>query len=99
MNTSINEKGELILNRTAYMQWLLINTYPQVAIKAILNGTLEGAHESAIADQLYLDIFADQNPQAFEILDLTGDTNYTRSTFIKAAYLVTGSKANNYSHP
>lgn len=90
MNHKITSEGKLVLNRTAYMQHLMNTTYVQGAIKAVLEG-FDGSREKAIADQLYLDIFADQNHQAFDILDLTGDTNYTRETFLKAAYLVTGS--------
>lgn len=90
MEALINETGELKIKRTAYMEWLMIHTYPQVAIRAIISG-FDGAWERAIADQLSMDIYHDQNPQAFDILDLTGDTNYTKETFLKAAYLVTGS--------
>lgn len=87
----ITSEGKLVLNRTAYMSWLMQTTYSQVAIKAILMGTIEGAWEEAISEQLFADIYNDQNPQAFDLLNLTGDTNYTRDTFLKAAYLVTGS--------
>ena len=92
MTQVISETGELTLQRTAYMSWLMQTTYQQVAIIAINTGTLKGAWEQAIANQLYTDIFIDQNPQAFELLDLTGEPNYTLDTFLKAAYLVTGSK-------
>lgn len=95
MNHIINEKGELVLNRTAYFQWLMNVTYPQVAIKAILMGTIKGAWEEAISEQLFMDVYNDQNPQAFDLLDLTGDTQYNKDTFIKAAYLVTGSVSEN----
>lgn len=94
MEQLITETGELKIKRTAYMQFLMNSTYAGIAIEAIKRG-FTGAWERLIANQLYQDIYNDQNPQAFELLDLTGDTNYTKETFLKAAYLVTGSKIQN----
>ena len=92
MNQITNEFGVNPIHRTAYMSWLMTSTYSQVAIIAIMSGSLKGAWEKAISDQLFLDVYAHQNPQAFDILEMTGDEAYNKETFLKAAYLVTGSK-------
>jgi hypothetical protein len=92
MEHLISNEGQLVLKRTAYMQYLMNSTYDQIAINAILAGTIEGAWEKAIADKLFLAVYQDQNPMAWELLELTGDMEYTKETFMKAAYLVTSSK-------
>lgn len=41
-----------------------------------------------IAEVLTNEIINNQNPQAFELLEATGDKNFTPDTFIKASELV-----------
>jgi hypothetical protein len=72
------------MKRTAYITWLMKNTMPQVALVAVRTGTINNAWEKAIALQLMQDC-ANQNPQAFDVLNHTGDENYNKDTFMKAA--------------
>jgi hypothetical protein len=80
------------MTRTMYMQHLMTSTYPKLALVAIQMGTLNGAWEKLIANKILLDCKNDQNPQAFDLLEATGDKEYTAETFLKAAYLVTSSE-------
>lgn len=57
---------------TAYHKWLIKHC---------------AADKDCIALQLTHDA-AVRNPQAFDVLALTGDKSYTRSTFYKAANLI-----------
>ena len=40
---------------------------------------------TAIAHRLFADVVEDRNPLAYELLEMTGDTEYTKDTFFKAA--------------
>jgi hypothetical protein len=57
---------------TAYHRWLLQHCKGDVSCIA-----LQLAHDTA-----------EQNPQAFDVLALTGDVKYSRATFFKAAKLI-----------
>jgi hypothetical protein len=46
-----------------------------------------GGDIDVLALRIFLDA-RDQNPMAFELLELTGDKAYTRETFIKAAKII-----------
>lgn len=55
-----------------------------------------------LANQLVSDVVNDQNPQAFELLEQTGDIEYTPETFIKAAKIlceILGEYSPNYYIP
>ena len=58
---------------TAYHRWLYISH--------------EGDRDE-IAAQIYSDCVNQRNPQAFDLLVLTGDTSFKPETFIKAADLI-----------
>ena len=59
-------------------------------------------HPVALANELVSNVVNDQNPQAFDLLELTGDIEYTAETFVKAAKLLTeiiGEHSPNYFIP
>jgi len=58
--------------KTAYHQWLIANS--------------QGDHDELV--QLLKRDILDQNPQAFELLETTGDEKFTGETFEKAAKLL-----------
>jgi hypothetical protein len=79
----------LTVKRTAYMQWLINQTIPLVPMIAIEQGTIKNAHETAIAEQIQIDVSMHQKQQAFALLEQTGDIKYNLDTFMKAAHIVT----------
>jgi len=46
------------------------------------------ADRASLAAQLLVDVAQDRNPQAFELLEMTGDKEYTQQTFFSAADLL-----------
>jgi hypothetical protein len=71
------------MERTQYMQKLMTQTYPQIAIEAI-TGSFEGAWERLIAKKLKKDVDSGHS-QACEICESVGND------YMKAAYLITSS--------
>ncbi len=57
------------MNLLAYHKWLLFNY---------------GQNRDSLARKIGQDAF-EQNPQTFDLLELTGDKAYNRDTFYKAA--------------
>ena len=43
---------------------------------------------ASMAALLFVDVVQDQNPMAFELLEMTGDKEYTQETFFKASDLL-----------
>jgi hypothetical protein len=72
------------MTRTAYMQQIMNETYPQIVIEAV-NGGFKGAWQRLIAKRLQKDCKADHS-EAIEICDSVGND------LTKASYLVTSSK-------
>jgi hypothetical protein len=62
--------------KTAYEQWL---------IRTAVN--MGGDMELNITNLLYLAIM-ESNEQAFSLLERTGDTKFTKGTFLKASKLI-----------
>ena len=46
------------------------------------------ADRASLAARLLVDVVQDQNPMAFELLEMTGDKEYTQQTFFSAADLL-----------
>lgn len=72
---------------TAYHKWLF---------------KLTEGNPAKLANQLVSDVVNNQNPQAFELLAQTCDTEYTPETFIKAAKIlceILGEHTPNYYIP
>jgi len=61
------------IEATAFHKWLFIKTK---------------GHPVAVANELVNQVVNNQNPQAFELLELTGDREYTPETFVKAAKIL-----------
>lgn len=67
-------------------------TYGSVAIQACLQGTIVGAWEKLIADEIHKDYLQDHS-EACEIVDSVSIPGLPATkTYLKAAYLITSSK-------
>lgn len=73
------------MQRTTFMKSIMLSTYPQVAIIAVKNRTIEGAWEEAIAKQLKEEAKGGHS-EAEVILQAAGNDP------LKAAYLITNSE-------
>ena len=72
------------MERTTYMQQLMTETYPQVAMEAI-SGGFDGSWERCIAKQLEADVKVGKS-QAIVIMESVENDS------LKAAYLITKSQ-------
>jgi hypothetical protein len=93
MDKEINEKGEMVLKRTDFMQCVAITCYHQIAIIAITNMTLDGAYEQAIAEFL-ISLYKSRplhRPKILELLKETGVDGITKHAFYKVAELILNS--------
>jgi hypothetical protein len=58
---------------TAFHKWLM---------------KITGGDVIKLTEQLMHEVLNNQNPQAYGLLEATGDKNYTRQTFVKASELL-----------
>ena len=49
---------------------------------------VSNADRASLAARLLVDVVQDQNPMAFDLLEMTGDKEYTQETFFKASDLL-----------
>lgn len=94
MEKLINEKGELVLKRDKWMQGIINTTYSQVAIIAVMSGSIEGAQNKAVSDYLKALYKNPLNRHYIdELLEETGRANpLSNDSFDKAAVLIVNSK-------
>lgn len=81
------------MERTKYMQGLIVSSYQNVAIEAVRNG-FDGSLERLIARQLEMDYLGDHS-EACELVNFITESDQTmpiRAAALKAAYLITSSK-------
>lgn len=94
MDKVVNENGELVLKRTEFMQWVFNSCYHNVAIIAIVNGTLDGAMEQSISE--FMQKLYKSKPlhrqKILELLKETGIHEIASYTFDRAAKLIVNSK-------
>lgn len=72
------------------MQLVMENTYPQVPIIAIEQGTIEGAWEKAIAERLEKDFKAGSLLPCHLLQEnnLWRDFSFTKEAWIRVAYMI-----------
>ena len=77
------------MKRTPYIKLVMESTYSQVAINAVLSGTIEGAWEKAIAERLQKDYEGASYMPLVTLTDLNiSEAPRTPETWLKAAYLI-----------
>lgn len=94
MEKIVNEKGDLVLKRDKWMQQIMNSTYSQVAITAVMQGTIDGAFEHVISTHLKALYKNPLNRNYIdELLEETGRENkLSNDAFDRAALLITQSK-------
>lgn len=85
--------------RTKYMQSLMSKTHSSVPIQAGKQGTIVGAWEALIAEEIHQDYLKDHS-EACEIVDSVSSPGMSANqSYKKAAYLITSSKVLSHETP